>query len=498
MSEILRPRVHFTPQRHWMNDPNGLVWFDGEYHLFFQFNPCGDVWGHMSWGHAVSTDLVHWQELPLAIPEDQDYMIFSGSVVVDAANTAGFAGPGQTALVAIYTGSAQAPRERQNQQLAYSLDRGRTWTKYADNPVLDIGVAHFRDPKVFWHAPSARWVMVVVRSDQRMASFYGSADLRGWTHLSDFGPTHTDDGIWECPDLIPLTLPAGDGEPARTVWMFKVDIFENHVAGSSGARVYFGDFDGRHFRAAPEAWQWVDWGMDFYACASWSHLPSVPAHPGLAAEALWLGWLDNHVYARELPTAPWRGQMSIPRRLALRRGPQGPELLQWPVGTLDALRRPVFRAGAQPLAAGVQILDLPALEDPRAQDIELALRPGPAGRCGLALRIGTAPDGAGREQTLVGYDVDAGVLFVDRSASGFLPSFAPYAGRRCAPCPLPADGVLRLRILLDASSIEVLTQDGSRWLSERIVPSPGSLGMAWWAEQAGHGVDALTVFALQP
>ncbi|MDE3009374.1 MAG: glycoside hydrolase family 32 protein [Pseudomonadota bacterium] len=480
-----------------MNDPNGLVWFDGEYHLFFQFNPHGDVWGHMSWGHAVSTDLIHWQELPLAIPEDPDYMIFSGSIVVDKDNTAGFAGPGQTALVAIYTGAAQAPRSLQNQQLAFSLDRGRTWVKYAGNPVLDIGAASFRDPKVFWHAPSARWIMVVVLSELRRARFYASSDLRHWRHLSDFGPTHDGDGIWECPDLIPLTLPAQDGAAARTVWMFKVDVFENHVAGSSGARVYFGDFDGNAFHAPAHAWQWVDWGMDFYASASWSNLPGADGDPALAAEAIWLGWLDNHVYAKELPTAPWRGQMSLPRMLSLCRteGPVGMALVQQPVPGLRALRQPLLTQAACVIASGERLIDWPGPGEHRALDIEVELIPPPQGSCGLLLRVGR-PEAGLSERTVVGYDAVRGALFLDRSASGFLPAFAPYAGRRHAPWPLPADGVVRLRLLLDSSSIELLSLDGSCWLSERIVPGAGSLGLGLWSEQGEAVLQRLQVYRL--
>ena len=497
MSELLRPRYHFTPRRNWMNDPNGLVWLDGEYHLFFQFNPEGDVWGHMSWGHAVSPDLVHWQELPVAIPEDDEYMIFSGSIVVDHANTAGFAGPGETAMVAIYTGSAQAPRELQNQQLAYSVDRGRTWTKYAGNPVLDIGEAHFRDPKVFWHGRSARWVMVVVRSDLRSASFYASADLRHWAHLSDFGPTHAGDGIWECPDLIPLRAPAGEGDADGLLWVFKVDIFENHVAGSSGARVYFGHFDGTTFTPGADPARWADWGMDFYASASWSNLPPVGAAPGVTAEALWIGWLDNHMYARELPTAPWRGQMSIPRTLSLARRAGQLELLQQPVATLAPLRRLLLQQTPARLAAGNQALTLPAAEDLRALDIEVAWRPGADGTAGLALRVGTGADGR-REATLVSYDSGSGALRLDRTQSGFLPGFAAYAEVREAPYRVAPDGVLRLRILLDASSIEVLTEDGRCWLSERIVPSPDSLGLELWSTSDHVDLEHLRIYALDP
>ena len=179
--EPYRPQFHFTPQSNWMNDPNGLVYLDGEYHLFYQYNPFGDQWGHMSWGHAVSPDLVHWQHLPVAIPEEQGVMAFSGSAVLDVHNTAGFGRPGETPMVAIYTGYREADRN-QAQYLAYSLDRGRTWARYSGNPVLDIGSKDFRDPKVFWYEPDQRWIMVAVLAAERSVSFYASPDLKQWEH----------------------------------------------------------------------------------------------------------------------------------------------------------------------------------------------------------------------------------------------------------------------------------------------------------------------------
>src|SRR5882762_7364686 len=185
--ERFRPQFHFTPATNWMNDPNGLVFYDGEYHLFYQYNPFGDKWGHMSWGHAISRDLIHWQHLPVALAEENGVMIFSGSAVVDWKNTSGFGQNGKPPLVAIYTGH-YTTKPLQNQQIACSNDRGRTWTKFSGNPVLDIGEKDFRDPKVFWHEPSQRWVMVAAWPVHRKVRFYASPDLKQWTHLSDFGP----------------------------------------------------------------------------------------------------------------------------------------------------------------------------------------------------------------------------------------------------------------------------------------------------------------------
>ncbi len=238
-----RPQFHFTPERNWMNDPNGLVFFDGEYHLFYQFNPFGDQWGHMSWGHAVSRDLLHWQHLPVALREENGVMIFSGSAVVDWKNSSGFGQRGKPPLVAIYTGHYTA-KPLQNQHIAFSTDRGRTWTKFAGNPVLDIGERDFRDPKVFWHEGTRRWVMVVALPTQRKVRFYASPNLKEWSLLSDFGPAGSVKGIWECPDLFPVRV---EGGPKHSKWVLIVNIGSAAPAGGSGCQYFVGDFDGTRF-----------------------------------------------------------------------------------------------------------------------------------------------------------------------------------------------------------------------------------------------------------
>ena len=201
-----------------MNDPNGLVFYDGEYHLFYQHNPFGDTWGHMSWGHAVSRDLLRWEHLPIALREEQDSMIFSGSVVVDWRNTSGFGDGLAPCLVAAYTAHG---RGLQTQNLAYSNDRGRTWAKYVENPVLDLGMDSFRDPKVFWHEPERRWIMLAAMADRRVIAFFASPDLKRWEPLSEFGPQGATGGVWECPDLFPLPLEGASGE---TRWVLAVDL----------------------------------------------------------------------------------------------------------------------------------------------------------------------------------------------------------------------------------------------------------------------------------
>ncbi len=253
-NQTYRPQFHYTPQKNWMNDPNGLVYYKGVYHLFYQYNPQGSQWGNMSWGHATSRDLVHWEEQPVAIPqtfnaEGQSIEdIFSGSAVVDTNNTSGFGTKANPPMVAIYTsaytGAHPTLAGRQAQSLAYSLDEGQTWTKYSGNPVLDIGSREFRDPKVFWYAPAKEWRMVVVRAVERKADIYGSPNLKDWTHLSEFGPAGAVGGVWECPDLFPLAV---DGDPANVKWVLVINLNPGSIAGGSGGQYFVGDFDGTTF-----------------------------------------------------------------------------------------------------------------------------------------------------------------------------------------------------------------------------------------------------------
>lgn len=248
--EPYRPQFHFTPERNWMNDPNGMVFYDGEWHLFYQYNPAGNTWGHMSWGHAVSRDLVHWQHLPLALAEEDGVMIFSGSAVVDWKNTSGFGQDGKPPLVAIYTGHREG---RQDQRLAFSNDRGRTWTKFSDNPVLDLKMADFRDPKVFWHAASSRWIMTVALATEKKVHFYSSPDLKKWKYVGEFGPAGAIDGLWECPDLFPLRVGGDEMKDGETKWVLIVNINPGGPAGGSGCQYFVGSFDGQKFTADPPA-----------------------------------------------------------------------------------------------------------------------------------------------------------------------------------------------------------------------------------------------------
>ncbi|MDQ0632296.1 fructan beta-fructosidase [Arthrobacter pascens] len=248
--EQYRPAIHFSPAKNWMNDPNGMVYYKGIYHLYYQHNPSGNTWGNMSWGHATSTDLVHWQEQPLAISTDDQEDVFSGSVVVDKDNSSGLGTAENPPLIAIYTSAykdASPHRGLQAQSLAYSIDDGKTWTKYSGNPVLNRNSANFRDPKVFWYSSPAGggyWVMAAVEATDHKVLLYKSANLKDWTPLSEFGPANATGGLWECPDLFPLAV---DGDPNNVKWVMVVNVNPGGVAGGSAGQYFVGRFDGTTF-----------------------------------------------------------------------------------------------------------------------------------------------------------------------------------------------------------------------------------------------------------
>lgn len=323
-TEQWRPRFHFTPRRNWINDPNGFVYYEGEYHLFYQYNPEGKEWGHMSWGHAVSRDLVQWTELPVAIPE-KDYMIFSGCAVVDRNNTSGLRDGTSPPLIALYT-AHHSGSKRQVQNLAYSHDKGRTWIDHPANPVIDRQMEHFRDPKVFWHEPSSAWIMTVALALSHKVAIYRSADLVDWQLASEFGPCGRTSGQWECPDLMELPV---EGE-RRTIWMLKVDVDQDVIGSVSGAQVFFGTFDGTVFVPENEDGLLADRGADFYAAQSWSDLPERHEAP------VWIAWMSNHQSGHDYPTHPWRGAMTLPRSVSARKRGGEWQLIQRPVDLRSA------------------------------------------------------------------------------------------------------------------------------------------------------------------
>jgi len=464
--EPYRPQFHFSPARNWTNDPNGLVYFDGEYHLFFQFNPFGDRWGHMSWGHAVSRDLVHWSELPVAIPEENGIMIFTGSTVVDAHNTSGFCTGGKPCLVAIYTGhtpETAASPARQTQNLAYSNDRGRTWTKYARNPILDLHMSDFRDPKVVWFERDHRWVMAVSLPNDHKVRFFASTDLREWQALSDFGPAGATRGQWECPELfeLPVEGPRVEAKARETRWVLKVGLNPGGLQGGSGEQYFIGNFDGTRFTDAnpPSTTLWTDYGKDCYCALTFNNLPRSEA-------VVMLGWMSNWQYAADLPTHPWRGQMTVPRKLALRASPAELRLVQRPIDALDQLRKQRI------------ILDGRARREleTSAFDLESTIAIGPEAEAGWKL---LANDGTA---TLVGFDRETQQLFVDRTHSGPTGFSRDFPTRTSAPLKLDGDRRLRLRVLVDQNSIEVFAGDGSVAMTNLVFPPSSARGIQFYSK----------------
>ncbi len=297
-NELYRPQIHFTPAKNWMNDPNGMVYADGVYHLFYQYNPMANVWGNMSWGHATSIDLIHWEEKPVALTRDELGDIFSGSAVIDKDNTAGF---GAGAMVALYTSAGLA----QQQSMAYSTDGGASFTRYAGNPVIRNDDDNLRDPKVFWHAGSGKWIMSLAKGWARGIEFYGSQDLKNWNHLSTFVTplSGRPELQWECPDLVQMDYKGGKK------WVLIVSVNPGGPILGSGTLYFPGEFDGTTFTADEREYPlWLDYGMDNYAGVTWSNTGS---------RLVMLGWMNNWSYAGDVPCNPWRSAMTLPRELKL-------------------------------------------------------------------------------------------------------------------------------------------------------------------------------------
>ncbi len=301
--EQYRPQVHFTPNQNWMNDPNGMVYVNGTWHLFYQYNPYGNDWGNMSWGHATSTDLMHWSEQSVSLVRDDLGDIFSGSCVIDSENAAGF---GKDAMIAFYTSAG----EWQQQSIAYSTDGGKSFTKFSGNPILaNNSMGDFRDPKVFYHAESKQWVMSIARGWTYAIDFYTSTDLKRWTFASSFTtPDYPgcNRGQWECPDLIPFRVK----DSGETKWVLIVSVNPGGPVTGSGTMYFVGDFDGKNFKADSQEYPlYVDYGMDNYAGVTWSGAPE--------DRKVFIGWMNNWQYSGNVPCSPWRSANTLPRELSV-------------------------------------------------------------------------------------------------------------------------------------------------------------------------------------
>jgi fructan beta-fructosidase len=464
-SEQFRPLFHFSPDSMWMNDPNGMAYYKGEYHLFYQYNPYSNVWGPMHWGHAITTDLIHWDHLPVALYPDSLGTIFSGSAVIDWNNSSGLGTTEDPPMVAIFTQNNQALAESgsnrfQYQSMAYSLDRGRNWTKYYGNPVLENpGIRDFRDPKVIWMEDVSKWIMVLAAHDRVM--FFSSPDLINWNMESEFGAnTGAHGGVWECPDLFPLE--AGGEEK----WVLLVSINPGGPNGGSATQYFVGEFNGKHYQnenPGPDP-LWLDQGKDDYAGVTWSDIPPEDGR------RLFLGWMSNWQYATQVPTERWRSAMTLPRELRLAQKGKGYILTSVPVHETEMLRAekhilkpgPVegrdtesfLRDGENPLYE----IDLTFVFDPdNEEDVEFGIK----------------LESDRQEQLVVAYNHIAGRLSIDRNGSGKTDFSKDFAGIQTAPYRASGEGEIRFHAFIDMSSIELFVDQGALIMTELCFPESG-------------------------
>jgi levanase len=428
-----RPQIHYAPAKGFMNDPNGLIFHQGEYHLFYQHNPFEPKAGHVHWGHAVSPDLLHWRELPEAIGETAAGQAFSGSAVYDRHNTSGLF-PGRAGgVVAIYT---RASDTRQAQEIATSTDRGRTFTPYPGNPMLDVGSSSFRDPKVLWHGPSKRWVMTVVRSREHRVVFYASPDLKHWDEVGAFGHAGLLGIDYECPDLVEVPVEGGG-----TRWVLFVSINPGAPLGGSAVQYFVGHFDGRRFEAEDGATRLADFGQDVYALQTYADVDGPPVA---------IAWMSNWLYCNDVPASPSRGAMTLPRRLSLRRRGDGWWLLQTPV-SLDPLAGAHILSGSHAKRSGV----IASAALPPGAAIEVALRIEADPGAMLTVRLRNA------EGETLGASFDAGTypgFLIDRGGTrGFRHR---YMVDRAIWSATPGTTKTDMRLIVDRTSIELFGMGG--------------------------------------
>jgi len=451
-SDPYRPRVHYTPARGNLADPNGLVYLDGEYHLFFQHDG--------RWAHAVSKDRLFWRDLGIAIDRDGDDQALSGSAVVDRRNTSGLVS-GSSGIVAVFTST----RTGEAQSVAASSDRGRDFVRYDGNPVLpNDGEPDFRDPKVFWHPESHAWVMVVSNGDY--VSIFGSPDLIKWAHLSDFGQGHgLHTAVWECPDLFPLPL---DGRADAVRWVLHVSVGDSEATAGSTSQYFIGSFDGTTFvnQNPSDEVMITDFGQDFYAAQTWSD----DHHK----DKVWIGWMGNWRYPYGAPTGSWHGAMSLPRTLSLETRSGRPRVIQRVIDTAPLRRRtesvPDFNV------EGNHILPF----HHTAYELEATLEWDKLDEVAVHLLRGAD------DFVSAGFDARNGTVFVDRSSSGSEAvtsrdgKAVPF-DRRSEPVDDPTMTTLHIHAIVDRSSIEVFFDAGRHVASVVVFTDEDNDGIAWQA-----------------
>ena len=422
--EHFRPLYHHTPLYGWMNDPNGMFYKDGEWHLYYQFNPYGSQWENMTWGHSTSRDLIHWEAKPLALEADWLGAIFSGSAIIDKDNTAGF---GHNAVIAMYTSAGAA----QTQSIAYSADGGLTFTKYAGNPVITENAPDFRDPKVFWHEATKRWIVILAVGQE--VKIYSSQNLKQWKYESSFGRQYGNhDGVWECPDLFPITYQ--NGKETETKWVLLLNINPGGPFGGSATQYFIGQFDGRKFTCEdnPTETKWMDYGKDHYATVTFHNAPE--------GRLVALPWMSNWQYANQWPTKQFRSANGLPRDLGLVTVAGETYLTSTPSREVDALRGQKVK---KPTEACEIVVDMKALTN-----ITLSNAKG--------------------EQVIMRYDSQKQELTMDRTKSGDVSFSEAFPALTIAP----THGQLKqLRIFIDRCSIEVFDAEGRVAMTNLVFPS---------------------------
>ena len=458
-----------------MNDPAGLVYWNG-WQLYYQYNPFNMKAGYPSWGHALSHDLLHWQNLPIAIPNGSDGQIFTGSAVVDTENTSGFFP--DVGLVAIYTLSKP---HKQVQDLAYSQNGGVTYTKYAGNPVLDLDHPDCRDPKVFWHAPSGRWVMSLALPRSRQVLFYASPNLKNWSLLSRFGPVGVEQCEWECPNL--LELPVEGSQEKK--WVLLLGINPGAPLGGSINIYYVGDFDGTSFEADETTTRVMDFGKDYYAVQTFN---SAPENGAIA-----IGWASNWQYTQIVPTYPWRGALSIPRVLGLRKngGPGRTLLVQKPI-SLENQRDKTLYEGSRLLGSDPLSISLQGNASFEFKATLVAKSDGNGAQSRFAIDLLNSSG----EKVTIGYDWPTARVFVDRGQTlGFSnPLFSPCFEATCAEL----GDSLELQVLVDRSMLEVFVNDGVHvCTSVFYMQADSPAEMVWRAKNGTVDVTDLRAYTLR-
>ena len=450
-TEMYRPQIHFSPDAHWINDPNGMVYENGVYHLFLQYHPYSSVWGPMHWAHATSKDLIHWEEQPIALFPDSLGCIFSGSAVVDKKNSSGFGKNGKAPLIAIFTahnleGEKAGQNNFQNQSIAYSNDHGQTWTKYSGNPVIkNPGIRDFRDPKVMWYEPQKKWVMTLATKDR--VTFYSSPDLKNWIKESEFGETlGSHGGVWECPDLFTLN------DKGKKVWVLVVNINPGGPNGGSATQYFLGDFNGKTFTASHKDIKWLDYGPDEYAGITWSNTGD---------RKIFLGWMSNWQYASKVPTTVWRGATTLPRELLLKHVGDKTLVASTPVKELSVIYSKSKVIENLTLNGKIDLFD------------KLGLSQFP---CRINLTFEKTDDftltvqNKKGEELVIGYDKMHNQYFIDRSASGKVDFEKGFGAKHVAP-RFSNNTDIKISLVIDESSVELFADDGLTTMTEIFFPN---------------------------